>query len=548
MSHFRLDRNVTRRHLGPPPFTRRASVMKTARLMTVLACALLLSAHAFPQQESQHKSVHQLESEIHNRDIVTTVGDASRPAPLLPKTFSGHGAPISKVYGWHPYWASSNAYMSYDYSALTHIAYFSYETDTSTGSYLTVRGWGTSPIISYAHQRGVKVTLTVTNFGYDQNDKLLSDTLKQARMITELIGLLKSRNGDGVNFDLEMIRNTQRANLVSFMRRASTRIKAELPGAEISMATPAVDWSGTWDFAQLSRICDYLIVMGYDYYWSGSSTAGPVAPLEGESYNITRTINTYIAAGVPQERLLLGVPWFGHDWPVSTGGRKSPATGAASSRTYAVAEQMAISYGKVFDQTTKVPWIAYMSGTAWRQVWYDDSLSLALKYNLANARSLGGIGIWALGYENGRSEIWNGIKAAFVSTGIETPAGGYPRKFALLQNYPNPFNPTTTIAYAIGGAVAPSGISPEQRRGGEACPERSEGGLPRAEQRGPAAIAVRLAVYDLLGREVARLVNEKKEPGHYEVTFDATGLASGVYFCRIQSGEFIQSRRMVLIK
>jgi hypothetical protein len=55
-------------------------------------------------------------------------------------------------------------------------------------------------------------------------------------------------------------------------------------------------------------------------------------------------------------------------------------------------------------------------------------------------------------------------------------------------------------------------------------------------------------VYDLLGREVATLVNEVKEPGTYEVAFDASGLASGVYLYRLQSGDFTQIRRMTVLK
>jgi hypothetical protein len=376
----------------------------------------------------------------------------------------------------------------------------------------------------------VKVTLTVTNFGYDQNDKLLSDTVKQGRMITTLISLLKARSGDGVNFDLEMVRNTQRANMVSFMRRAVSRIKGELSNAEISMASPAVDWGGAWDLAQLSQICDYLIVMGYDYYWSGSSTAGPVAPLEGESYNVTRTINTYLAAGVPREKLLLGVPWFGFDWPVVNSARKSTATGTASSRTYVVAEPMALTYGKVFDGLTKVPWVSYTSGAAWRQIWYDDSLSLALKYTLVNTRALAGIGIWALSYDGARSEIWNGIKSAFISTGVGPATGEAPRQHALLQNYPNPFNGETVIRYRV--------LSGEPGDDG-----RAEG--PLAGSRWP---VIGLRVYDLLGREVAVLVNERKAPGTYDARFDAHGLASGVYISRLVVNDFVHTRGMLLIR
>ncbi len=436
--------------------------------------------------------------------------------PPLRKPGDRSAAPAKYVYGWYPYWLSSTAYQALDYSVLSHIAYFSYETDITSGEYLTVRDWNTTPLIAYAHERGVKVTLTVTNFGYDENDALLSDTVKQNRMIASLIALLKARNGDGVSFDLEMVRNTQRANLVAFMQRATARIKAELPNAEISMATPAVDWSGAWDFPQLSQICDYLIVMGYDYYYSGSSTAGPNAPLEGENYNVTRTVNTYLNAGVPSGKLLLGVPWFGFDWPVTSSARKAPTTGAGSSRTYVVAEQMAATASKVFDDLTKTPWFAYLSGSAWRQVWYDDSLSLALKYELVNTRSLGGIGIWALGYDGARKPIWYGMRAAFAPAGVVArQPEATPVEFVLEQNWPNPFNPKTTIGIrqqAVGN-----------RR-------------------------VKLTVYDLLGREMAVLVDERKEPGRYEVQWDGSRCASGMYVYRLIAGDHVDSKTMMLLK
>jgi hypothetical protein len=108
------------------------------------------------------------------------------------------------------------------------------------------------------------------------------------------------------------------------------------------------------------------------------------------------------------------------------------------------------------------------------------------------------------------------------STSVESN-GSEASGFRLLQNYPNPFNPTTTIRFTIAGVVALSG---------------SEG----------PATKVRLVVYDLLGREVAVLVEGKKEPGLYEVPFDGSKLPSGVYICKLIAGGFMESRRMVLIK
>ncbi|MCK7533352.1 MAG: glycosyl hydrolase family 18 protein [Marinilabiliales bacterium] len=118
-----------------------------------------------------------------------------------------------------------------------------------------------------------------------------------------MISQLQSRNGDGVNFDFESVPAAQKANMVSFCRRAVRGIKAVLPAAEISLATPAVNWSDGWDLGTLAGICDYIIMMGYNYYWSGSTTAGPVAPVSGETYHIVRSINEdYLADGVPPEQ------------------------------------------------------------------------------------------------------------------------------------------------------------------------------------------------------------------------------------------------------
>jgi hypothetical protein len=95
----------------------------------------------------------------------------------------------------------------------------------------------------------------------------------------------------------------------------------------------------------------------------------------------------------------------------------------------------------------------------------------------------------------------------------ETQGIGLPTEFRLEQNYPNPFNPATRISFSVRG----SGF-------------------------------VSLKVYDLLGREVRTLVSENLHPGSYEVTFDASGLASGIYYYRLTAGEFTQSKRMMLLR
>lgn len=107
----------------------------------------------------------------------------------------------------------------------------------------------------------------------------------------------------------------------------------------------------------------------------------------------------------------------------------------------------------------------------------------------------------------------------------EIQSGTVPTEYNLYQNYPNPFNPSTIIKYNV------------------ATDLRYES-LPTGRQDQD----VRLIVYDILGRIVATLVNEKQRPGNYEVMFDANKLTSGIYFYNLKTGDYVETRKMLLMK
>ena len=94
----------------------------------------------------------------------------------------------------------------------------------------------------------------------------------------------------------------------------------------------------------------------------------------------------------------------------------------------------------------------------------------------------------------------------------ETDAGG-PLRFELYQNYPNPFNPSTTVSFVIRNSSL-----------------------------------VTLKIYDILGREVSTLVHEVKPPGKYSITWNASSVASGVYFCRMTAASFVDTKKVILMK
>ncbi|MBI5473371.1 MAG: T9SS type A sorting domain-containing protein [Ignavibacteriae bacterium] len=101
-----------------------------------------------------------------------------------------------------------------------------------------------------------------------------------------------------------------------------------------------------------------------------------------------------------------------------------------------------------------------------------------------------------------------------------------PTQAALMQNYPNPFNPTTTIRFTGPATVGtgPAGIALAGRH------------------------ALSLRVYDVLGREVATLVNEVKQPGTYTVQWDASEVASGVYLYQLRAGGFVQTKKLMVLR
>jgi photosystem II stability/assembly factor-like uncharacterized protein len=120
---------------------------------------------------------------------------------------------------------------------------------------------------------------------------------------------------------------------------------------------------------------------------------------------------------------------------------------------------------------------------------------------------------WITGYNGLILKTTNG-GSTFVSN-----ENSLVENFTLYQNYPNPFNPTTTIKIVV---------------------EKTENIKQKTVKK--------LVIYDLLGKEVAILLNEALQPGSYEVTFDGSGLAGGVYFYQLRVGDFTETRKMILVK
>jgi spore germination protein YaaH len=179
------------------------------------------------------------------------------------------------------------------------------------------------------------------------------------------------------------------------------------------LATPAVDWSDAWDYPALAAASDGLFIMGYAYHYTGGD-AGPNAPLTGgdtwSRWALDWSVNDYLSSGAPADKIVLGLPTYGQEWPVADGSAvPADTTGDGWSVFYAEAVADAAAHGRAYDSASDTPW--YSSGGS-RQAWYDDSDSLAVKMEWAiGEQGLAGVGFWALGYDENDPALWAAVDA-----------------------------------------------------------------------------------------------------------------------------------------
>ncbi len=409
-----------------------------------------------------------------------------------------------EVHGYHPYWLGS-AYTGYDWSLLSTVAFFSLEI-AGDGGIVNAHGWPWTGLVSAAHAGGVRVIVTATNFSGSELTTLLSAPANRTAAVGNLAAAVQAGGADGVNVDFENLPYSQKWNFVLFIEELGDALADILAVPYLSVATPAVDWAGSYWYQALAERCDHLMIMAYNYHWSGSATTGPVAPLTGwGTYNVTWTVQDYLYWGAPRESLLLGVPYYGYRWPAVGPAPRDSTTASGTALTFASAYPEGLTHGLIRDDEGQTVWYRYFSDQ-WYQVWFDDQISLGLKYDYLKSEQLAGAGIWALGYDGTRTELWTALAAAFDDlTALPAGTGPAPATCPLLElspPSPNPVAAETRLRFHLNRATP-----------------------------------LRVSVHDLRGREVAVLAAGAQPAGTGEILWLPRELPSGCYLLRFTTPE-----------
>ncbi len=326
----------------------------------------------------------------------------STPEPAPPSLAASAPLQSHEIFGYAPYWTLPQS-GGFDVADLTTLAYFSVDANADGTLNETGAGWNGYEsqdlvnLVTRSHAAGDRVVLTVTCFSQASLDAITSNPNAPATLSAALIAAVSAKNLDGVNFDFEGEGSADRNGLTSLITQVSNALHAANPHWQVTMATyasAAGDSSGFYNVAALAPALDGFFVMAYDM--NDRSSPSPTAPLVGGGFNDTEALQQFTAV-VPASKVILGVPYYGYDWPTTDGTNAAQATGGESPLSYGVIA--ASGHPTYWDPTTQTPWTAYQVGTQWHETYFDDPTSLALKAQLANSFHIAGLGIWALGMD-----------------------------------------------------------------------------------------------------------------------------------------------------
>jgi spore germination protein YaaH/PKD repeat protein len=414
----------------------------------LISLTIVLFSFGAIAQEFQY-SIHQQELDYYNSLGITAEEYREINQPVdMNQSKSAKTCNLNKVvFGWHPYWCEGLE-VNYDWSLLSDMSFFSYEVNASTGNATTTHGWATSPAVTTALANGVRVNLCVTLFS--NHSTFFGNPTAMQTLITNLINLVQSRGAHGVNIDFEGVSASLESQFTAFLIDLCNQMHTAIPGSQVSVCTYAVDWGNVFNEAAVDPYIDYYTIMGYAYYYAGSGTAGPTAPLytfASFDYNLAKTVNYYLSEGASKEKLVLGLPYYGHEWNTTSSSVPSSTTSSVSSRTYKVVKGNASgNYStRQWDANSLTPYYVYYSSN-WRQCFCDDEESLGYRYDLVNMMGIAGIGIWALAYDDGFTELWDLLREKFTDCATIPCSNTFYDLGGPNKNYFNKSDYTFTIA------------------------------------------------------------------------------------------------------
>ena len=248
---------------------------------------------------------------------------------------------------------------------------------------------GSVKYVRQAHNKGYQVWALITNnFDPQMTSKLLDSPLARKRVIAQMEQLAKDYELDGFNLDFENINPADKDKLTDFVEEISKALKPQglIISIDVTIPSNSGYWSKCYDRKAIAEVVDYMMLMAYDEHGAASEVSGSVASLQWVEDGIQKTLQE----GVPEKKLILGMPLYMRLWQETKGKVKA--------KTLSMAQA-----DKVIQEKGLVPvWLSkegqyyfeYQEKNTRYRVWQENRRSLALKASLVNRYNLAGGAYW----------------------------------------------------------------------------------------------------------------------------------------------------------
>ncbi len=256
--------------------------------------------------------------------------------------------------------------------------------------------------VDKAHELGVEVWALITDvdseslYGADINfEELLSSSANRGTLIAALMAEVDKYSLDGINIDFEKVRNPAGTHFVQFLRELS--IETGKRGAVLSVDNfvPS-DYTAHYNRKEQGIVADYVIIMGYDEYYSGGGAAGPNASIGFVEKGIVNTKES-----VPAEKIINAIPFYTRVWESGTDGLKAETLTMASQQSWIDKTGVSPTWLDEYCQN----YAEYQSDGTLYQCWLEDMQSIRVKLQVMQQQGIKGVASWKLGLED--AAVWD---------------------------------------------------------------------------------------------------------------------------------------------
>lgn len=266
------------------------------------------------------------------------------------------------------------------------------------------RSFASQQYVNKAHNYGLKVWGVWDDFNAGaeiDSYQLFAFTEKRQKLVQNMTEAAVEYGLDGINIDFEKMSGESRTHFNQFLRELSVQCRKN--GLTLSIDNYVPLNSANYSRLDIQgQVADYVIVMGYDEHWGGCGEAGSVASIDYVSGGIDRTLEQ-----VPAEKVVNALPFYTRVWKTEGTQVTDDAIPLCNIADYL--KRIGKEDVAVWDETTCQNYLEWQSGDATYQIWLEDLESLRVKMNVMNARNIGGVAVWRLGY--GTPAAWELVAA-----------------------------------------------------------------------------------------------------------------------------------------